>query len=95
MAWYENVDPTIKNYLEALIKSTLSNKEIYELSKNKAAAQLWVALATIYKQTFNLDQRIKYIERLLQDLVKEIKELKEQQELIEMKLNIPLKFKKK
>jgi hypothetical protein len=97
MAWRENVDPVIKNYLEALVKSTLTNKEIYEFSKNKANSQLWIALSLIYKQTFNLDQRIKYIEKLLQDLVKEIKELKEKQganEIKSLKFNQKIKTKR-
>ncbi len=86
MNWRENVDPTIRSYLEALIKSTSDNKEAYELSKNKANSQLWIALSIIYKQTFNLDQRIKYIEKLLKDILKEVNELKEKNESIEMKL---------
>ena len=71
--------------------------ELYtgELSKNKASAQLWVALSLIYKQTFNLDQRIKYLEKLLKDILQEINKLKEQQELIEIKLKNPLMKSKK
>ena len=95
MVWRDNVDPVIKDYLEALIKSTQSNKEAFNSSKNKGNAQLWIALSIIYKQTFNLDQKIKYIEKLLKDMLQEIKTLKEQQELFEMKSNKPLKSKKK
>ena len=86
MNWRENVDPVIKDYLEALIKSTQSNKEAFNLSKNKPNSQLWAALSIIYKQTFNLDQRIKYIEKLLKDILQEVKQLKEHQETTEIKL---------
>lgn len=95
MVWRENVDPAIKSYLESLTKSTLTSRESIELSKNKASAQLWVALSLIYKQTFNLDQRIKYLEKLLKDILQEINKLKEQQELIEIKLKNPLMKSKK
>jgi len=70
--WRDNVDPTIKNYLEALIKSTITNKEAIDLASNKGNAQLWMALSILYKQSFNLDQRIKYIEKLLKDIIQEI-----------------------
>jgi hypothetical protein len=78
--WRDNVDPTIKNYLEALIKSTITNKEAIDLASNKGNAQLWMALSILYKQSFNLDQRIKYIEKLLKDIIQEINELKEKKE---------------
>jgi len=77
--WRENVDPAIRNYLEALINSTKSNRGAIELSENKGNAQIWVALSILYKQTFNLDQRIKYIEKLLKDILQEINSLKDKE----------------
>jgi len=75
-SWRENIDPTLKNYLEALIKDVNKNRNSFELANNKANAQLWLALAAVYKQTFNLDQRIKYIEKLLKDILEELKQNK-------------------
>lgn len=96
MTWRDKTDPAIKDYLEALIKSTQGSKESFSSSGNKANAQLWTALSIIYKQTFNLDQRIKYIEKLLKEVFEEIKKLKEQQEIIKAGLiQKPEKNKKK
>ena len=75
-SWRDDINPTLKNYLEALIKDVNKNKNAFELANNKPNAQLWLALATVYKQTFNLDQRIKYIEKLLKDILDELKQNK-------------------
>lgn len=69
--WRDLVDPTIKDYLEALIKDTTTNREAYVAAKNKSDAQIWIAVANLSKQIFNLNLRIKYMEKLMKDLLKE------------------------
>ncbi|MCD4666686.1 hypothetical protein K8R47_02645 [archaeon] len=68
MAWRDLVDPIIKDHLEIQIKETMSNREAIEKSSNSQNAQLWIAVANLSKQFFNLNLRIKYIEKLMKEL---------------------------
>ena len=70
MEWTDEVDETIKPYLKALIKDTHFNKNAFLQAKNKGTAQLWIALATLYKQNITLDNKIKLLERTLQEINK-------------------------
>jgi len=80
--WRSNVDPLIKDHLEIQIKEASKHKKAYEQAKNKGNAQLWIALANISKQTFNIELKIKYMERLLQDIVTKINILEAKREKI-------------
>jgi len=73
--WREKVDPTLKNHLEVMVKETIKNKEAYSKAVNKGNGQLWVAIATLSKQAFNIDLRIKYLEKLIKDMLKEKAEM--------------------
>ncbi|MFH1209378.1 MAG: hypothetical protein V1663_01155 [archaeon] len=81
-SWRNNVDPLIKDHLEIQIKEASKHKKSYEQAKNKGNAQLWIALANISKQTFNIELKIKYMERLLQDIVTKINILEAKREKI-------------
>ena len=67
MTWIEEVDSTIKPYLKALIKDTHFNKKAFLLAKNKGNAQLWISLATLYKQLISLDKKIKLLEETIKE----------------------------
>ena len=73
--WRKNIDPSLREYLESQIKGTFSYKKAYELADNKGNAQLWVAVAGLSKQLFNIHMKMNYIEGLMKDVNKRIDEL--------------------
>ena len=70
MIWVNEVDDTLRPYLKALIKDSLYNKKAFLESGNKGNAQLWIALATLYKRMVTLDNKIKLLEKTLQEMNK-------------------------
>ena len=70
MVWVEEVDETLKPYLKALIKDTHFNKKAFLQAQNKGDAQLWLALASLYKQMVTLDNKVKLIEKTLIEINK-------------------------
>jgi len=70
MVWIDNVDDALKPYLKALIKDSLHNKKAFLESQNKGNAQLWIALAALYKQMVTLDNKIKLLEKILIEINK-------------------------
>ncbi|MBU2634258.1 MAG: hypothetical protein KJ674_03350 [Nanoarchaeota archaeon] len=93
--WRELVDPLIKDHLEIQIKESSRHKKAYDLAANKGDAQLWIAIANLSKQTFNIELKIKYIEKVLQDIVSKINNLEHQKETIVAKEIIKKTAKKK
>ena len=70
MNWLNEVDETLKPYLKALIKDTHNNKAFLQAS-DKGKAQLWIAIATLYKQQVTLHNKIKLLENTLREINKE------------------------
>lgn len=66
-SWRKDIDPMVKDHLEAQIKETARYKKSYEKAKNKADAQLWIAVANLSRQLFNLNLKLNYLERALKD----------------------------
>lgn len=65
MSWRKEVDPLLKEHLEMQIRESHRHKEIYSKSGNKGDAQLWVAVANLSRQIFDLQLRIKSLEKVL------------------------------
>ncbi len=70
MDWREEVDKGLKPHLESQIKETHRHKNVLEKAPDPISAQLWLAIASLSKQIFDLNIRINYMERLLQDALK-------------------------
>lgn len=68
--WRQDVDSSLKDYLEALIEAVHNHKDSYKSAKNPPAAQLWCALAHLSKQVFDLNLKIKLLEKVLKDNMK-------------------------
>ena len=68
--WRTQVDSAIKNHLEIQIRESAKNKKAINIAPNRSNAQLWCAIANLSKQNFNLELRLKYIEKLLANLLK-------------------------
>jgi len=71
-SWRENVDPLIKEHLEAQIRETTKYQTTYMQSANPQNAQLWVAIANLSKQIFNINLKIKYMEKLIKDVLEKV-----------------------
>ncbi|MBI2105397.1 hypothetical protein HYT56_01000 [Candidatus Woesearchaeota archaeon] len=67
MSWRKNIDPILKEHLEKQIRESYVHKNSYSLAKNKNTAQLWVAIANLSKQIFELNLRIKFLEKTLKE----------------------------
>ena len=75
--WRKDVDSSIKDYLEALVESVHHHKDSYKNAKNPPAAQLWCALAHMSKQVFDLNLKIKLLEKVLKDNMKKPPNIKD------------------
>ena len=65
MNWRKNIDPIIREHLESQIKESHRHKKAYSQARNKNTAQLWVAIANLSKEIFDLNLKIKFIEKTL------------------------------
>ncbi len=72
--WRDKVSKDISDHLEAQINESTKYKEAYESASNKGQAQLWTAIATLSKQIFDLNLKINYLEGVLREFDKKIKE---------------------
>lgn len=68
MSWRKDVDPLIKDHLEAQIKESFRHRENYNNAKDVSKAQLWVAIANLAKQIFDLNLKVKFLEKALQEI---------------------------
>ena len=66
--WRKNIDPLIKDHLESLVKESYRHRNAYKLAKNTANAQLWCSMALLQKQVFDLNLKVKFLEKALMEL---------------------------
>lgn len=71
--WRRHVDPLLREHLLTQINETSRQRRAIVRAKNKSNAQLWVAVANLSKQIFDLNLKLNYLERALQDIGKEKK----------------------
>lgn len=69
--WRDKADPTIKPHLEKQIAETIKNRQAYGEATNPTAAQLWVAIANLSKEVFDLNLKVSYLEKASQEKSKE------------------------
>jgi len=62
MNWKEKLDPLVKTHLDRQILESIRHKNAYEIANNPALAQLWTALASISKDIFEINLRLKNLE---------------------------------
>lgn len=68
MAWRNNVDPIIKSHLERQIAESVKHKNAFNESNNPAKAQLWVAIANLSKEIFDINLKLNYLEKALKQI---------------------------
>jgi len=74
MDWKDSLDEDLRTHLNAQLKEVLKQKNAYSGAQNPTNAQLWVAIAGLSKQIFNLNLKLTYLERALKDIGKDKKE---------------------
>ena len=67
MDWKEKVDPTIRTHLDKQIAESIKDRRAYEEAMNPGIAQLWIAVANLSKEIFDLNLKFKYIESSLKE----------------------------
>lgn len=66
--WRNKVDPALRDYLEAQVRETNIHKNAYNSAKNQANAQLWIAIAVLSKQLFNMNMKLNVLEDALREI---------------------------
>jgi len=65
--WRERIDPFLRTHLESQLRETMKYREDYKHSKDPSKAQLWIAIANLSRQLFNVSVKLNYMERMLQE----------------------------
>ena len=65
--WRDKIDPFLRTHLESQLKQTMKYREDYRNSRDPSRAQLWIAIANLSRQLFNVSVKLNYVERLLQE----------------------------
>ena len=68
MNWRDKLDSAIKMHLEKQIAESMKDKESYESAPIPGNAQMWIAIANLSKEAFDLNLRIKHLEKALVDI---------------------------
>ena len=68
MTWRKNIEKGLKPYVENIIRESFSYREQYRYSGDQAKAQIWVALAILSRQIYNLDLKLRFLERAIQEI---------------------------
>lgn len=67
MDWKTNLDPLIKDYLDQLLKEVIKYRTAYSKATDISKAQIWVALALLYREINLLKSTIEEIREKLYD----------------------------
>jgi len=70
MNWRNELDPIIKDHVEARIKQSAENKEALLNSKYPRESQLWASLGYLSKELSETKIRLKYLEKVLEETLK-------------------------
>ena len=67
MNWRQNIDKTLRPFVEKLISESFK-QDAHKLAQNKANAQLWITAGILSRQLYNVEMKLKYLEKALQDI---------------------------
>lgn len=67
-SWRDTIDPMVRDHIEVLINESVKHRDSYKLAGNTANAQLWCALGLMQKQVFDLNLKIKFLEKVLKEI---------------------------
>ena len=66
--WRKKVDKSLKPFLEKYIEDTHRYRTNFEQADDKGRAQVWIAIALLSRQLYNLEIKMNYLERALKDI---------------------------
>ena len=69
MGWRNNVDPFLKPHLERQILESVKYRNSFNRSSNPGLAQLWIAIANLSRDLFDMNLKFDYLERALRETV--------------------------
>jgi uncharacterized protein (DUF2225 family) len=70
MNWRNQIDPTIKDHVEARVRQSAENREAILEASNPREAQLWIALGHLSKELTDANMKLRYMEKVLADTLK-------------------------
>ena len=73
VTWRNKVDPTLRKYIETMVKEISKQRKAYLQAESPALAQLWIGIGELSKQVVNLNHKLNYLERALADMGKKRK----------------------
>ena len=97
--WQDKIELSLKDHLKRQIDETHNSKEAMLTSDNPKLTQLWIAIANLSREIFEVNLRLKYLERAMRDMSKvqrtRVMETRKPSEEIEKALKAVLAGKKK
>lgn len=92
--WRKKIDKSLKPYLEKFIAETHFQKEALKTANDPSKAQLWIAIALLSRQLYNMEMKLKYLEKAMQD-ISQVKESEKFLQDIEKQIKQPRTEKEK
>jgi len=75
MSWKDDLDPVLRDFLISLLKEVQKSKDAYIKAEDPAIAQIWVALAMLYRKILVLEREIEEIKgQLSEDIRSKLEE---------------------
>ena len=68
MKWRTNLDKTLRPFVEKLISESFKHEPEFKFADDKSKAQLWVTVGILSRQLYNIEMKLRYLERALQDI---------------------------
>ncbi len=70
--WRVRLEEPVKKHLELQVRETFKHKRSYKSSKNPSNAQIWVGIANLSRQIFELNLRMNVLERSIKDIYEKV-----------------------
>lgn len=65
--WKNKLDHTIRDHLNIQLRNSFEQEKAFNSAADKANAQLWVAIANLSKEIFDLNLKARYFEKKLNE----------------------------
>lgn len=69
LMWKKKLHASLKPHLERKLNETLKHFPAYKDSNNPSLSQLWVGIASLSREIFDLNLRLNYLEQALKQTV--------------------------
>jgi len=74
--WKSKLDPVLKDYLNSLLSEVKNFSDSYMSSADPKTAQLWVAIALLYRKLSILESKLSSLEKKLNNTENDLDSLK-------------------